>query len=815
MESIWQDVRFGVRKLARNPAFAAITVLTLALGIGANTAIFSVVYDVLLRPLPFEDPDRLVMVWEHAIERNRTQNVVSPANYLEWKDQNRVFEDMAAMFSRGAVLSGPDGPQRIQASLVQPGYFEILGVDAALGRVFTPEEGVEGNDRVTVLSHGLWQRRFGGDPEIIGRTVTVEGIEHTVVGVAPAGFEGIRFRPQAAAFRSDWLQAQDLWVPLTLGEDARSSYGRSLFVLARLAPDVSLEQAQAEMKTIAGRLEEAHDFNAGWTANVVPLHSQVVGNARPALLILVAAVGLVLLIACANVANLLLAHASARGREIAVRGALGAGRRRLLRQMITESLILALAGAAVGVVFAVWGIEALVALSPGDIPRLENVGLSWPVLAFTAGVALVAALLSGVVPALQASRTDLQAPLREGGRGGTELSGRRARRGLVVTEMALAVVLLIGAGLIMRSFWALWQVDPGFQAERLISAQVTLRGSDYTGMRGRAEFADRLLERVRGLPGVESAATTVARPLGGGLAPGTSFWPTDRPTPSPGDRPTADIRMISPEYFRTMGIPLLRGREFDSRDGPDSPPVIIINRTAAATHWPDQDPIGKRMVVRMGDETPREIVGVVGDVRHSELGVAPRAKIYFPHTQLNFPWMDIMVRTASDPATLVPALRREVQALDPNLPVYSVKRMNAVVSESVAHERFSTLLMAGFAFVALVLAAVGIYGVMAYSVNQRTQEIGVRIALGAESGKVLTLVVREGMSLALLGVAIGLAVGFGLARLLSSQLYQISAADPFTFSAVALILALTALLACWFPAWRAARTDPVDALRYE
>ncbi len=500
---------------------------------------------------------------------------------------------------------------------------------------------------------------------------------------------------------------------------------------------------------------------------------------------------------------------------MAVRGALGAGRRRLLRQMITESLILALAGAGVGVVFAVWGIEALVALSPGDIPRLQEVGLSWPALAFTAGVALIAALLSGAVPALQVSRADLQAPLREGGRGSTELSGRRARRGLVVTEMALAVVLVIGAGLIMRSFWALWHVDPGFRAERLISAQVTLRGSDYPGMAGRAEFAQQLLGRVRSLPGVESAATTVARPLGGGLAPGTSFWPTDRPAPSPDARPTADIRMVSPEYFRTMGIPLLRGREFDSRDRPDSPPVIIINQTVATDYWPDEDPIGKRMVVRMGDETPREIVGVVGDVRHAELGRTPRAKIYYPHTQLNFPWVDIMIRTAADPTALVPALRREVQALDPNLPVYSVKRMNEVVSESVAHERFSTLLMAGFAFVALTLAAVGIYGVMAYSVNQRTQEIGIRIALGAESGKVLALVVREGMSLAILGVAIGLALGFGLARLLSSQLYQISAADPFTFSATALILVLTALLACWFPAWRAARTDPIDALRYE
>jgi len=815
METLWQDTKYSGRKLLRSPGFALVTLLTLALGIGANSAIFSVVHAVMLRPLPFAEPDELVMVWERNFPRNIDQNVASAANYLEWRDRQTSFEAMAAMVSTGVVLSGEGRAERVQAGGVTPSFFEILGAEAALGRVFTAEEGVPGNDDVVVLGHGLWQARFGGDPDVVGRRILLNGTPHTVVGVMPPGFEGLRFKPRMAAFASDWTRKQELWAPLALGEEARESIGRSLFVLARLKDEVGVEQADSEMSAIAARLAEEHEYDVGWGTNVVPLHQQVVGEAGTALVVLLAAVGFILLIACANVANLLLARASNRRREIAVRAAMGAGRGRIVRQLLTESLLLGVLGGAIGLVLAIWGVEALTALSPGDIPRLEEVGVSGPVLAFTAGVSLLAALLFGAIPALQASRPDVQGSLKEGGRGATEVGGRRARSVLVVAEIALAAVLVIGASLIVRSFWELNRVDPGFDTERVISGQLMLRGEDYRGVEARARFAGELLERVRALPGVNAAALTVARPLGGGLAPATSFRPIDRPEPEVGDWPVTDVRMVSPDYFRTMGITLHRGREFDERDGTEAPPVVIVNETLARTYWPDGDPIGKQLIVRMGDETPREIVGVAEDVRHASLDAAPRAKVYYPHSQLSFPWVDLVVRTDLDAAAVVTSIRRELRALDPNLPFHSIQPMDEVVSASIADERFNMTLLTLFAMLALLLATIGIYGVMSYTVTRRTHEIGIRLALGAERGAVMSAVVKEGMILAAVGLILGTGAALVLTQLLSSLLYEVGARDPLTFVTVTLVLALTALAACTFPALRATRVDPMLALRYE
>lgn len=815
MEKLWQDVKYSIRKLARAPGFAAVTLLTLALGIGANTAIFSAVHAVMLRPLPFAEPNELVMIWERNLVRDIPQNVASAANYFHWRDRQTSFEEMAAMFSTGVVLTGEGDANRVQASAVTPSFFDILQVDAALGRVPTTEEGVPGNDDVVVLSDGLWQTRFGGDPGVVGRRIVLNGTAHTVIGVMPPGFEGVRFKPQISAFESDWTRRQELWVPLALGEEAREATGRSLFVLARLEDGVTVEQARSEMQAISARLAEEHEYDVGWDTDVVPLHDQVVGEARTALIVLLGAVGFILLIACANVANLLLARASGRERELAVRAALGAGRGRIVRQLLTESLFLGALGGGIGLLLAVWGVEALTAIRPNDIPRLEEVDLSGSVLAFTAGVSLLASVLFGAVPAIQASRPDVQESLKQGQRGTSTSSGRRARSALVVAEIALATVLVIGASLILRSFWQLVRVDPGFEAESVISGHLMLRGDDYRGVAARARFADRLLERVRGLPGVNAAALTVAQPLGGGLAPATSFRPTDRPEPDVGDWPVADVRMVSSDYFRTMGITVHRGREFDARDGNDAPPVVIVSETLARTYWPDGEPLGKQLIVRMDDETPRTIVGVVEDVRHASLDAVPRAKVYYPHSQLSFPWVDLVVRTDIEPSAVVASIRQELQALDPNLPLHSIKPMTEVVAASVADERFNMTLLTLFAVLALLLATIGIYGVMAYTVSRRTQEIGIRLALGAERSGVLRVVVKEGIILAALGLGLGIAGALALTQLISNLLYEVGPRDPAIFLSIPLLLALTALTACTIPALNATRVDPATSLRYE
>jgi putative ABC transport system permease protein len=703
----------------------------------------------------------------------------------------------------------------VEGSAVSPGYFRLLGVDAALGRALNPGDSEAGRREVAVLGYGLWQGRYGGDPDVIGRSIELNGTSHTIVGVMPPEFEGIRFKPRVTAFVSDWITPQDLWVPIPLDESAREATGRSLFVLGRLKGGVSLEQARAEMTRISQQLAEEHEYDVGWSTQVFSLHDQVVGEAGRALGVLLGAVGLILLIACVNVANILLARGTARRREIAVRAALGGARRRIVRQLLTESSILATLGGLFGFLLAIWGVDVLTALAPGDIPRLEDVGVSIPVLIFTALATISSALLFGLLPAVQASRPDVQESLKEGGRGSTESAGRRTRGGLVVAEVALAALLVIGASLIVRSFWALVRVDPGFDAENVVSATLTLRGERYNEDDRRVAFTERLLKRVRALPGVTAAAVTVARPLGGGVAPATSFRATDRPEPAVGEWPVTDVRMVSPGYFRTMGISLQRGRDFEAADDADAPPVVIVNETLARTFWPEEDPIGKRLIVRMGDETPREIVGVVDDVRHSSLDAPVRAQVYYPHAQLSFPWLDLVVRSSMAPAALVGTLQREVRALDPELPLYSVKPMEEVVSESLAGERFNMLLLALFALLALLLAGIGIYGVLSYAVSRRTHEIGIRLALGSERPVVLRSVIAQGMGLAALGLLIGVGAAFLLTGLLSDLLYEVGARDPLTFIVVTAALAAAALLACLVPALRATRIDPMVALRYE
>ncbi len=806
MSTLRGDLRYAVRKLARSPGFTAVAVLTLALGIGANSAIFSVVNAVLLRPLNYEDPEGLVMVWERNVPRNQHRNVVASVNFAAWREQNRVFEDMAAMFGTGATLIEGGDPERIQAAVVSPNFFQILRAAPQHGRVFLPEEGETANAQVVVLSHGFWQRRYAGSTDVVGRTLSLSGDPHTIVGVMPASFKGVRFGS---------MSEKDLWAPLPWAW-AQGYRGRAWMVVARLRPGVPLEGAQAEMSTIASRLEQEHDYNDGWGVNVVPLREQVVGDVRLALLVLLSAVGFVLLIACANVANLSLARASSRQKEFAIRSAIGAGRGRIMRQLLTESSLLAVLGGGAGLLLGVWGVDLMIALSPGDIPRTDEIGVSGSVLLFTLLVSVLAGALFGLAPALQASRSDLQASLREGSRGSSAISGRRLRSALVVTEMALAVVLLIGAGLVIRSFWKLNQVDPGFDADNVLSVRVALPGSAYPEEAEQVAFFGELLGRVETSPGVASAAATIALPLSGGLAPGTSFIVEGRPEPPRAERPVADIRAVTPGYFRTMGTRLLRGRGFTDRDEAESPMVIVVSETLARNSWPGEDPIGKRLSVSWDGMISSEVIGVVADVRHNSLDAVPRGTIYYAYPQFPiFSFMNLVVRSSSDPTALVTSIRREVSQLDADLPVYNVTTMRELVEGSVADERFNMLLLGLFAALALLLASIGIYGVISYSVTQRTHEIGIRVALGAEQARVLRLVIQRGMGLAVAGVVIGLGAALGLTRLMASLLFEVSGTDPLTFSGVALLLLSVALAACYVPASRATRIDPVTALRSE
>ncbi len=803
MHALLHDLRHGVRLLRRAPGFSAVAVAALAIGIGANTAMFSVINALLIQPLPYPDADRLAIVWEHNIPRDNRSNVVSPGNFIHWREMNGAFEDLAAVsMTLPMTLTAGGEPEELRAQLVTTGFFPILQVQPALGRVFTSEENQPGS-RVVVISDRLWRRRFNGDPSIIQRSITLQGLPNTVVGVMPPGFSFLD-------------RTVDVWTPVGLPASARTPRGRSLTVVGRLEPNTSVESAQREMTRVHAELTRMFpDFNTGWTARVVPLREQLTGDVRPALLVLLGAVAFVLMIACANVANLLLARATSRQRELAVRAALGAGRGRLLRQMLAESAVLAVAGGAAGLALAWWALH-LVRLGVADrlpIQRLDTVDIDLPVLGYTLAATIVSGIVFGLAPALTASGTNLQSPLKEGGRTGTG-RGARARNAFVVIEIAVALVLLAGAGLLVRSFGRLLAVDRGFDTERTVTMRVSLPMSRYGETAQRVQFYQRLFERIDTLPGVRTSGGVSFLPLTG-LGAATRFEVIGRPAPPPGaGAPVCDVRVFAHKYLETLGVPLVRGRLFVEHDAADAGGRIVINEKLATQYFPGEDPIGKRIRVNWNDPREDEIIGVVGDVRHN-LEVEPRATIYWPYARFAYPSMTLTVNSALDAASVGRSVTAIVRELDPQLAVADVRTMDDVVSASVAQRRVTMMLLAIFAGVALLLAAVGIYGVIAYSVTQRTQEIGIRLALGAQRGNVLRLVVGQALLLTFVGVAIGAAGAFGLTRLMEGLLFDTRAADPLTFVVVSLILAAVAVLAAYVPGRRATRVDPVIALRSE
>jgi putative ABC transport system permease protein len=801
------------------------------LAFGANSAIFSVVNAVLLRPLPYKNPGRLAMIWQSDLRRHGNSGPVAPANFVDWRDQNQVFERLAAINTFGSfILTGAgQEPERLQGATVSAGFFSILGVDAVAGRTFSDDEHVVGKDHVAVLSHELWERRFGANPNVIGKPLTLNGESYTVIGTLPRNFELVG-RPSDFQLTTSQM---DVWVPLTIGPNAPR--GTHPFrVIGSLKPGVSVEQAQTGMTAIARRLEQQYpEFNLGSGIRVVPLSEQTAGDFRTALYVLLAAVGFVLLIACANVANLLLVRATARRREMAVRSALGATRARLVRQVFIESTLLAMAGAAAGLLLANWSQHALIALCPPGIPRIQQASLDARVLAFTFLIAVVAGIVFGFAPAGQILANGAMDALKEGGRSGTE-GGRtsRVRDVLLVAQVALCLTLLTGAGLLVKSFWRLQRADPGFHTQNILAVDVSLPPATYPlkfrgpvaadgkpqdpfiGTSRVTGFYRQLLERAAGTPGVISVGAMNYLPLSG-TNNAWSFEIEGRPPQPQGQHNMADWRAVSGDYFKTMGIPLRQGRAFTERDSALAPKVILINESMARRFWPGEQPVGRRL--QIGGDDWREVVGLVADVKHSSLARDPVAEMYVPYSQSNSPWRDmtLVIRTTADPAGMATAASAAVHAIDPNLPVFNVRTMEKLVEASLSRPRFQMLLLTIFAGVALLLAMVGVYGVISYAVSRRTHEIGVRMALGAQPGSVLALVMSWGMRLIVIGLSFGLAASLALTRFLGAMLYTVEPTDGGPFATVALLLAGVGLVAIYFPARRAMLVDPTVALRYE
>ncbi|HYN85047.1 MAG TPA: ABC transporter permease [Pyrinomonadaceae bacterium] len=813
MNALWLDIRYGARTLWKSPGFTLVAVLALALGIGANSAIYSVVNAVLLRALPYENPDRLVMLWEQHPQAGRMG--AAAANFVEWRKAATSFDGMTIFAQSSFDLAGEGEAERIEGTRASASFFEVIGGRAAVGRTFREGDDAPGAERIAILGHGLWQRRFGGDPAVLGKSIQLNDEPHTVVGVMPQ-----RFGDTPPDF---------VWTPLQPAPDGTIGGGRSLLAVARLKPGVAPEAAQAEIEAIAARLAESRpDFNRDWTVRVVPLHEQVTGGVRLTLLVLFGAVGFVLLIACANVANLSLVRATRRERELAIRTALGASRWRIMRQLLTESLLLALAGGALGLLVALWGVDLLLTLAPDAIPRADEVGVDTSVLTFTLVVSILTGLACGLAPAVQGTRADVSTALKDAVKGSAAGFGRSRLRGaLVVAEVALAVVLLTGAGLLMRSFARLTQVNPGFDAAAgVVLMDVPLSPARYREEAQVVAFYDELLRRVRQLPGVESAGTTHTAPLSGGDS-ARPFVVADAPPPEPGKEPGASYRVISPGYFRSMGIPVLRGRDFADSDNSSAPPVVVVNETLARRSWPGRDPLGQRMRQgAVGGDSPwMEVVGVVGDVRHAALDSEPKPEMYFTFRQAglqrsssianNSRRITLAVRGAGDTAALARAARAEVAGIDKNQPVAGVRTLGDAVSRSVTPQRFNTLLLGVFAALAVALAMIGVYGVMSFSVGGRTREIGIRMALGAQRRDVVGMILRQGMALVAVGVALGLAASAALTRWMTTMLYGVSATDPLVFAAVTALLIAAALVACYVPARRATKISPMEALRYE
>jgi putative ABC transport system permease protein len=813
MNILWQDLRYGARALMKNPGFTIVAALALALGIGANTAVFSVVNAVILRPLGFDKPDRLVTLWETNLSQGQTHSQTSPVIFTDWREQKQVFDDMAAWWYPQVNLTDTGAePMRVRTIEVTDNFFSVLGVQPMLGRMFLPGEDKQGSNMVAVLSHALWKNRFGADPDIVGKSIALDGRSHTVIGVMGPDF--------------NYPENIQVWRPLGWNPAQHNRGARFMEVVARLAPGVSIERAQSEFNALGHRLEEEYPkSNANWGVSIIPLHHEIVGNFRPALFIMLGAVAFVLLIACANIANLLLARAGSRQKEIAIRLALGASRARLIRQLLTESILLASLGCALGLLLAFFGGKFLMAFNPISIPRLNQAAIDARMVVFTLAVTLLTGIIFGLVPALQASKPDLNQVLKEGGRDSkASSSGNRIRNALVVAEIAIALTLLISAGLMLKTFLHLQRAEPGFNPNGVLTFNLQLPGAKYNDWRQVSAFYSRLLDRIKTLPGAQSADATSFLPLEKG-------WPlkimiVGQPQPEPGEEPIGQYRPISRGYFQTMRIPLIEGREFTERDNADARGVVIINQAMASRYWPDEDPIGKRVAHTTGRQfgplgrimpasLEFEIVGVVGNEKNNGLNAAADPAIYFSHDQFAYRSMSVVARSASDPMSLLGPIQNEVWAMDSSVPISDVKTATDILANSVAQPRFTLLLLGVFAGLALALAAVGIYGVMSYSITQRAREIGIRMALGARSSDVLRMTLKEGFKLALIGIGIGIAGAVLITRVMTSLLYGISATDPVIYAAVSIILAGVALAACFVPALRATRVDPMVALRYE
>jgi putative ABC transport system permease protein len=811
MGTLRQDVLYATRMLSKSLGFTIAAVATLALGIGANTAIFSVVNSVLIRPLPYPNANRLVMVWETHATTGEKQNTTSPATFWNWREQNTVFQQLAGLFNNTGILTG-GAPEQVAVQVVTPNLFSMLGVNAVLGRTFlSPQDDKDGADQIAVLSFDLWQRRFGSDPSILGTKVMLDGKPRMVVGVMPRGF---RFFVKQGSFGQ---KPPEIWTPMTFSEKDRAFTGRYMQAIGLLRPGITLAQAQSSMSSLALSLEKQDPASMkDWGVNLVPLRRQLVGNIETSLQVLFGAVGLVLLIGCANLAILLLARAKARSQEIAVRIALGARPWHVIRQMLTESFLLAGLGGASGVLLAFWSVKALLVLAPKDLVPLEGSQIDLAVLGFATGMAVLTALLFGTVPALHACHIRPNEQLKEAGRSGRDSAqGRNMRSVFVVAQMAAALVLLIGAGLLIRSFARLLAVDPGFQPKDILTFRVQLPTSKYHTDQQISEFYAQLLEHIRQLPGVQSASADAYLPLTGVIA-GTGVDVEGRPLLPASEQPIVDVTVVEPKFFETLGIPLLRGRSFSDREAREVSHKVVISQAMAKQLWPNEDPIGKHVTIHMKEkDEPSEVVGVVGDVKHAGLDTEIHPTAYWAHPELAYPFMTLVVRTTGDPLALVPAIRQVVLNLDKDQPLSDIDSMESLLSNSLARARFSTVLLGIFAGMALLLAVIGIYAVVSHSVRERTHEIGIRVAVGAQQADVIRMILRNGLALAGSGAAIGAVTALAVTRVMTSLLFGTSSTDPTIFIGVICFLTSVALVACYFPARRASKVDPMVALRYE
>jgi putative ABC transport system permease protein len=810
MGRIVQDLRYAIRTLLKKPGFCAIAVLTLALGIGANTAIFSVINAVVLKPLPFAQPERIAQIWEYDKRQAPAQGTISPHNFKDWRNQSKLFEQMAAYRYVNFTFTDGNQPESLRGSAVSSSLFAVLGVQPALGRDFLPEEDAPGKNHVVILSEGFWQRRFAGNRDVINQTIQLNGESYTVAGVMPKGFE--------------FTEGVELWSPLGIDLARQERGNRFLFAIGRLKPETPLTAAQAEMESVADNLAQQYpNSNSNSGVHLIPLHQQVVNKSvKTSLFVLLGAVGLVLLIACANVTNLLLVRASARRKEIAIRLSIGASRWHLIRQFLTEGILLSMIGGGLGLLIAWWGVDLILAVVPNTLPRVKEIGVDSTVLIFTLATSLIAGTLSALVPAFYGTKVDLNHSLKESGQSVASSSLRQGMLGLLVSaEIAVALVVLIGAGLLLTSFLRLQQINPGFNPTNLLTVQLSLPNARYKDAKQQALFYQQALERINSIATLESAGAVSDLPFSNSRSM-SSFEVEGRPRQPGDDGIAADHRVISSNYFKSLNIPFVEGRDFNDRDNQTATGVVVVNQSWARTFFPNDNPMGKRIqigddgeIALYGNPIWREVVGVVGDIKHGDLTAPAKPEMYVPYLQEPIARMMFVVRGKGDSGSLTAAVRNEIHALDSNLPIYNIRLMDERLARSILPQRFNAMLIGIFAVVALILAMMGIYGVMAYTVEQNTRDIGIRIALGAQQRDVMGMVIKQGLRLALIGIAVGLIAAYLLSRTISDLLYGISPTDAMTFVYVSLILTGVALVACFVPARRAMKVDPMVALRYE